>query len=48
MSGLCKEIEGIARGDSLAGIPALVDAVIAELERVREALAAERLGARHA
>ena len=48
LSGFCKEIEGIARGDSLAGIPALVDAVVAELERVREALAAERLGAHHA
>jgi signal transduction histidine kinase/DNA-binding response OmpR family regulator/HPt (histidine-containing phosphotransfer) domain-containing protein len=46
LSGLCKEIEAQARSESTEGIAPLVDAVECELERVREALAAERLGAR--
>lgn len=46
LAGLCKEIENLARRDTLDETPALVDAVVIELERVREALAAERLGAR--
>jgi HPt (histidine-containing phosphotransfer) domain-containing protein len=46
LAGLCKEIESLARNHSMGGVPALVDAVTEELERVREALAAERLGVR--
>jgi two-component system sensor histidine kinase/response regulator len=46
LAGLCKAIESLARRDTLDEAPALVDAVVIELERVREALAAERLGAR--
>ena len=45
LSSLCKEIERRARADDGVGMAARIETARAELERVREALAAERLGA---
>jgi signal transduction histidine kinase/CheY-like chemotaxis protein len=45
VSALCKEIEGLARRNRLEPIPELVETLLAELGEVREALAAEQLGA---
>jgi HPt (histidine-containing phosphotransfer) domain-containing protein len=45
LAGLCKELESLGRAGDIADAAARVDAVCEELERVREMLAAERLGA---
>ncbi len=45
LSGLCKDLEALARAGRLEGLEHLVARIAAELEDVHEALAAEGLGA---